>query len=43
MGLTGKTAINEPIKPSFTGEAFRSFTPQELHVMCKVKTQLPNG
>lgn len=43
VGLAGKTAINEPIKPSFTGEAFCSFTSQELHAMCKVKTQLPNG
>lgn len=41
--LAKKTAINEPIKPSFTGGAFRSFTPQGLHAMFKVKTQLPNG
>lgn len=41
--LARKTAINEPIKPSFTGGAFRSFTPQGLYAMFNVKTQLPDG
>lgn len=41
--LARKTAINEPIKPSFTGGALRSFTPQGLYAMFNVKTQLPSG